>query len=86
MRALIDAGVAIDHRNPDGATALIYAASAGKADVVALLLQSGADPSLETVDGFTARDLAANVECLTLLREQRDRPRSDVADAARPIV
>ncbi|MEK4032192.1 ankyrin repeat domain-containing protein [Methylocystis sp. IM3] len=68
IEALSAAGANVHHRNPDGSTALIYAASAGKPAVVALLLALGADPLQENVDGFSALDLAANIECLQLLR------------------
>ena len=66
--ALVDAGIALDSANDNGATALMYAASAGKAGVVERLLARGADPTPETLDGFSAMDLASTVECLTLLR------------------
>ena len=66
--ALVDAGIPIDSANDNGATALMYAASAGKAGVVEKLLARGADPTPETLDGFSALDLASTVECLTLLR------------------
>ncbi|NMN60492.1 thiosulfate/3-mercaptopyruvate sulfurtransferase [Xanthobacter sp. SG618] len=66
--ALVDAGIAIDSANDNGATALMYAASAGKAAVVERLLARGADPRPETLDGFSALDLASTIECLTLLR------------------
>jgi rhodanese-related sulfurtransferase len=65
---LIAAGIDIDNRNDNGATVLMYAASAGKSDVVAALLDNGADTAPETPDGFTALDMAATIECLTLLR------------------
>lgn len=66
--ALIEAGVDIDNRNDNGATSLMYASSTGKASVVERLLLSGADTAVETLDGFSALDMAATVECLTLLR------------------
>ncbi|MFG1401481.1 ankyrin repeat domain-containing protein [Xanthobacter sediminis] len=68
ISALAAAGIDIDNRNDNGATALMYASSAGKADVVARLLELGADPLPETLDGFSALDLAATADCLTLLR------------------
>jgi ankyrin repeat protein len=68
IKLLAAAGADIHHRNPDGSTALIYAASAGKTAVVTLLLALGADPLQENVDGFSALDLAANFECLQVLR------------------
>lgn len=65
---LLEAGIAVDHQNDNGATCLMYAASAGKTAVVERLLRAGADPRLKTLDDFTALDLAANLECLQLLR------------------
>ncbi len=46
----------------------MYAASTGKAAVVERLLAAGVDITPETLDGFSALDMAATVECLTLLR------------------
>ena len=65
---LIERGVAIDHRNANGATSLMYAASSGKTAVVERLLAAGADPGIESLDDFTALDMAANLDCLKLLR------------------
>lgn len=65
---LLKAGIAIDYQNPSGATALTYAASSGKQAVVAQLLLAGANPLLSTQDDFSALDLAANRQCLQLLR------------------
>jgi thiosulfate/3-mercaptopyruvate sulfurtransferase len=65
---LLARGIAIDHQNDNGATCLMYAASTGKTAVVARLLAAGADPELKTVDDFTALDMAANLDCLNLLR------------------
>ncbi|MDU0956169.1 MAG: ankyrin repeat domain-containing protein, partial [Bradyrhizobium sp.] len=64
----VEAGIDLDNRNDNGATALMYASSSGRADVVAHLLAKGADISAETLDGFTALDMAASLECLSLLR------------------
>ena len=65
---LIDAGIDIDNRNENGATALMFAASSGRTEVVAMLLARGADIHAETPDGFSAMDMAANLDCLNLLR------------------
>jgi len=65
---LVEAGIDIDNRNDNGATPLMYAASSGKAAVVERLLAGGADVTPETLDGFSALDLAGTIECLTLLR------------------
>jgi thiosulfate/3-mercaptopyruvate sulfurtransferase len=55
-------------RHDDSATVLMYAASTGKALVVERLLQAYPNTALETLDGFSSLDMAATVECLTLLR------------------
>lgn len=68
LGALIERGVAIDHKNDNGSTALMYAASAGKTAVVRQLLAAGADARLKNLDDFTALDMAANEECLRMLR------------------
>jgi ankyrin repeat protein len=44
------------------------AASSGKAAVVERLLANGADATPDTLDGFSALDLAQAMECLALLR------------------
>lgn len=68
LTSLVQAGADIDNRNDNGATALMYASSAGKADVVERLLALGADPLPETLDGFSAQDLASTEACLMMLR------------------
>lgn len=68
VRALVDAGIDIDNRNDMGATCLMYTASAGKDDMVALLLECGANPLLTNFDDARAVDLAATRACLQLLR------------------
>jgi thiosulfate/3-mercaptopyruvate sulfurtransferase len=65
---LIGAGIDLDNRNDNDATCLMYAASTGKAPVLAQLLQAGANPQYETLDGFSALDMAATLDCLNLLR------------------
>ncbi len=69
IKCLLDAGIDIDYQNPSGATVLIYAASSGKQRVVEQLLQAGANPNITTQDDFTALDLAANRECLRLMKQ-----------------
>jgi len=68
MDLLIRAGIGLDHQNDNGATCLMYAASTGKHAVAEALLAAGANPQLETLDGFSALDMAATIECLRLLR------------------
>lgn len=43
LRAALDSGDAVDSLNPDQATPLMYGAFAGSVDVVAELIQRGAD-------------------------------------------
>jgi ankyrin repeat protein len=69
--ALIQAGAPLDTQNVNGATALIYCASAGKSPLVRLLLEAGANPELMTLDDFTALELASNMACLKLLKAAR---------------
>ena len=69
--ALIKAGAPLDTQNVNGATALIYCSSAGKTPLVKLLLEAGADTALMTLDDFTALELAANRDCLCLLKSAR---------------
>ena len=68
MDLLIGKGIALDNQNDNGATCLMYAASASKTAVVAKLLEAGADAGLQNLDDFTALDMAANLECLVMLR------------------
>ena len=68
IRTLAAKGVPIDHANLVEATALMYAASSGKPLVVSTLLALGANPHLVSQDDFRALDMAANLECLQLLR------------------
>lgn len=65
---LIKAGAPLDTQNVNGATALIYCASAGKTPLVRLLLDAGANTALTTLDDFTALEMAGNLACLKLLK------------------
>ena len=71
VAALIKAGAPLDTQNVNGATALIYCASSGKTPLVRLLLDAGANAELMTLDDFTALELAANVQCMRMLKEAR---------------
>jgi rhodanese-related sulfurtransferase len=66
---LIERGIDLNRQNDNGATCLMYAASAGKTEVVVRLLAAGADVRLRSLDDFSALDMAANIECLMLLRQ-----------------
>lgn len=66
---LIQAGIDINHQNTaSGATALIFAASSSRENVVAQLLAAGADPGIKTHDDFTALDLASTRKILKLIQ------------------
>ncbi|KGA00790.1 hypothetical protein KP05_17100 [Cobetia amphilecti] len=49
----------VDHRNYSGQTALMMASLFGNEDIIKLLLQAGADPSIQDARGNTAQSLAA---------------------------
>ena len=68
IQMLLANGVDIDNQNDNGATALIYASSAGKTDMVKTLAERGATTALATLDGFSALDVAANIEILRYLQ------------------
>ena len=70
---LLAAGINLDNQNENGATPLMYAASSGKTEWVRYLLDKSADVKAETLDGFSALELAANIECLRLLRRSGKR-------------
>jgi ankyrin repeat protein len=66
VQYLVDAGARIDDRDARGRTALMIAAEGGRAEIVALLLARGADPSLKDEGGKRAADLTS----LSSLREK----------------
>lgn len=57
--AVLDAGADLNARQQVGYTALMGAASAGREDLVDLLLARGADPLLQNDDGKSAAAIAA---------------------------
>jgi ankyrin repeat protein len=63
---LLDAGAHVDDRDDRGRTALMIAAEGGHAEIAALLLARGADPSLKDKAGKHAADLTE----LSALRER----------------
>ena len=69
IERLIAAGIDIDVQNGNGASCLMYVSSNSKPDLVKLLLEKGANPSLKNFDDSSALDLAASLECLKLLRK-----------------
>lgn len=67
---LLDGGAHIDDRDARGRTALMIAAEGGRAEIAALLLARGADPSLKDKAGKRAADLTS----LSSLRERLAAP------------
>ena len=57
-RPLLEGGARVDDRDVRGRTALMIAAEGGHAEIAALLLARGADPSLMDNAGRRAADLA----------------------------
>lgn len=60
-RALLDHGAEVDGSG-GGMSPLMLAAMCGHREVVALLLEHGADPTRRSGNGHSARDLAANIK------------------------
>ena len=61
VQALVESGVDVNKTNPvDKSTALVIAISNGHYDVAKYLVDHGADPNIETIDGLAA--LYATVE------------------------
>lgn len=58
VSSLIKVGIDINSKNIDGVTPLMAAAQYGRADIIELLLQHGADKSVKNVYGHTAYDIA----------------------------
>ena len=56
---LVAADIDIDNQNDNGATALMYAASSGKLEIVQQLLKHGANKELQNLDDFKAIDFAS---------------------------
>lgn len=65
-RALLDHGAQVN-AGGGGMTPLMLAAMCGHKEVVALLLERGADPAVRTAKGHSARDLAANIHAKPVL-------------------
>jgi HrpA-like RNA helicase len=79
-------GINIQHP-ATGATALGAAAFHGRTDVATVLLSNGADPSITTHNGMTARDLAAQcnrTDIVELLEEweEQEKAANDLASSA----
>jgi ankyrin repeat protein len=68
INLLLAANINIDNQNDNGATVLMYTASAGKTEVVKLLLQHNPNLYLKNLDDYKAIDFASNVEVLRILK------------------
>ena len=84
---LVAAGSALDARNAENFTPLMWAAFRGHADVVGLLLEAGADSAATNGEGNTALDIAeafehaAAAERLRLWGDPRVFPRAEMQAA-----
>ncbi|MEH2448741.1 MAG: ankyrin repeat domain-containing protein [Nostoc sp.] len=69
INLLLAVNINIDNQNDNGATVLMYAASAGKTEVVKLLLPHQPNLDLKNLDDYKAIDFASNVEVLRILKD-----------------
>jgi len=73
LNMLLAAGATVNHTNQYGETALMTASmSRGKVAIVARLLQAGADPALQDVDGLTALTTAVKYKNQAVYEFLRD--------------
>ena len=62
VRELLDKSAYIDAESPNGTTPLMMAAMYGTPEVVKILLEAGADPTIQNGLGLTALDFAKTME------------------------
>lgn len=74
-RILLEAGLAVDEGNAQGTTPLAWALGEGSFEVANVLLDAGADPSLEDAHGFSALDMVEYLEDPVLRERLRDAAR-----------
>jgi ankyrin repeat protein len=86
LSQLVDAGANINHRTPNGATALHEAVN--NPVLVRLLLDLGADANAVTDDGNTPLHLCTNLDSMTLLIEQghADINKATLSDQLTPLL
>ncbi|MHC5720959.1 MAG: ankyrin repeat domain-containing protein, partial [Nostoc sp.] len=68
INLLLAIKINIDNQNDNGATVLMYAASAGKTEVAPSVLQHHPNLTLKNLDDYKAIDFASNVEVLRILK------------------
>jgi ankyrin repeat protein len=85
VAALAEAKADLDAADPDGATALALAAINGHADVVALLLEKGANPNLADRTGMTPLYAAVDLHTMQLGFGRPDPPPSVVAGSVEMV-
>ena len=80
MKELLNLGADVNYIAGNGQTPLIMAAGYGYADMVAVLLEKGADPAIQMIGGLTALDLAitgtADIDRFTIGNCQTDTVRT----------
>jgi len=67
-RELLERGADVDAANVDGVTPLMIAAARDNSAMIGLLLQAGANPSMRSAAGETARDIATKNDNLAAAR------------------
>lgn len=68
INLLLDYNIDINNQNDNDTTVLMYAASAGRTEVVKLLLEHHLNLYLKNLDNYKARDFSSNVEVLRILK------------------
>lgn len=69
VRLLVERGAALDLVDDRGRTALMIAAERGHSEIVALLVDAGADAGRRDADGNTAADMAGDAAVLRALKK-----------------
>ena len=73
VKMLLDCGVDVNEYDWNGGTPLLYAVHGNHVKCVKMLLENGADPTIETDSGYNSMDLAVALgyrsgKCLRILR------------------
>jgi uncharacterized protein len=85
VEALAEAGADLDATDPDGSTALALAVINGHADVVAFLLDKGANPNVADRTGMTPLYAAVDLHTMQLGFGRPDPPPSVVAGSVEMV-